>query len=345
MTQVNVAQSSNNVDRTPVDISVLASAGVNLKANASIIRKITVRQGDLGSRFAFLGAEQGVHNRALVGSHLKKLEMTWDEVACRTSVLQLVDSGHGFFYILDGQHRIATVSERLLHPVVFDARVYPPSVLEDQELLLKLLTLPNIVSPQKSNDRLRSTQEMSPWPAVFASYGVHPTFETKGRAKKLSWATCVVVSKNVKLSEALGGVAQRGDSAATGVSRIDLSINAWMEEDPAYIAEIAEAVSWWVEASAGLVGNKERRLATFGTLMVTAAVLVYRQNRDERMATLEGVRERLLTIPVARISELNSVLGTGSTRNMKLTLNYLLGIGYHRRTINLLTVFGKNGRE
>ena len=344
MTQMNVLE-RNNVSRAPVDISVLSSEGVHLKVPNSIIRKITVRQGDLGGRFAFLGAEQGVHNRALVGSHLKKLEKTWDEVACRTSVLQLIDSGQGFFFILDGQHRISTVSERLTRPVVFDARVYPASVLDDKELLLKLLTLPNIVSPQKSNDRLRSTQEMSPWPAIFANYGVSPIFDTKGRAAKLAWATCVVVSRNVKVSEELGEVAQCFSNAATGVSRVDLSINSWLDEDPAYIAEIAEAVGWWVETSAGLVGNKERRLATFGTLMVTAAVLVYRHNRDERMATLDGVRERLLTIPVARISELNSVLNTGSTRNMKSALGYLLGIGNHRRTLNLLTVFGRNGRE
>lgn len=344
MSHVNASE-RNNVSHIPVDISVLSSEGVHLKVPNSIIRKITVRQGELGSRFIFLGAEQGVHNRALVGSHLKKLEKTWDEVACRTSVLQLIELGNNVFYILDGQHRIATVSERLLRPMVFDARIYPTYVLDDKKLLLKLLTLPNIVSPQKSNDRLRSTQEMSPWPAIFASQGVVPTFETTGRAGKLAWATCVVVSKNVKVSEAMGDMGQRGTNASTGISRVDLSINSWIEEDPAYISEIAEAVAWWVETSAGLVGNKERRLATFGTAMLTAAVMVYRHNHKERMATLDGVRERLLTIPVARISELNTCLGVSSTRNTKMALVYLLGIGNHRRTNNLLTVFGKNGRE
>jgi hypothetical protein len=284
--------------------------------------EIVVMPGDWGKRF-----QPGESQRSIRAKWARVLARYMPAVqessgALVLSPLPCAKNERPSYIVLDGQHRIYAASEVLKKPVRFYAEIRH-EVRDTQEAVRNL----NRQMRHNLGDSLEVTRRDSPWPEIFAEYGLDLSY----RQKRTDWCWPVVLRAFTVDQWALesgGPMAYR-----TNVRSNEQCIDVWKNAKPSDIRDFAEFLLWWSPAMEH--GKKIRlNMGTYDTLMIMWRI--YQENPE---SYLKGLPKKVMRYP-----EIERLRGSNAAQ-LSNTIRLLLAAVNYKNQTRLLTFCGRTGRD
>ena len=294
-------------------------------------KMIEVSRGDLGVKFHTIDGLDAAYNRPVNQARVKEYGKNVD--ALGISHVTLVQAAPGSYYIVDGQHRIAAISQYgNNHPVFMPATIYTVKEIGDAgRTVSQFISDLNKGRPFSGADRLAVFAHDSAWPTVFKSFGVEPVHGSK--RGELNWSQIVRGYLIAKSCTQLGRITSVSREVGSDRKReSDLVAHTWAKAHLAEIQEAARALAWWQPVAAAAARRGVRSLYTAHG--ITIALLMFDQNKD-RPSSLAGA-EGAVTTDV-------SIDAMRGLTHVRLMMAILRSVNY-RRSSNKIYVFGKDGR-
>ena len=293
---------------------------------------ITVRPGDFDARFLRLTAETGVLNRPLILSNLNWLAQTWNPEQAQVGQLTLVRREDGLYFILDGQHRIKTVSDSVA-AFMFTALIHGPEMLTDPARMALIVRTINSSRPMTTADRLRVASERSEFVRILREYGIEPHFNHAG---KYRWEMITLLRGLHFFESSLANGAPRANMPRQATASLELRFTETSTERVTQIARILR--DWEAVAT---VAKMRANVPLYSAYSAAAALLL----EDRIPGVLGTLAERMNSYDPNRLGALKFQLGRQNSAGFRNFLEQLLSILNHRRQEkNHDTLFGLTGR-
>ena len=293
---------------------------------------ITVYPGDYGTRFLVLGAEQGLHNRPLSATNLHNLRRHWDPQKAQIGMLTLVCLDDRRYYILDGQHRINTVSSGTA-PFTFTALIHRKELLRNPQRMALILSTINSGKPMTTADQLHITSEQSRFVQIMRDNGLEPKF---GRNNGYVWDWMTLL-RGLHFAE-LSMVA--GKTQANMANRTTDTLSLRFNETPeARMETIARILKDWEQVASAA---RARGKVTLYTAYSAAAALLLEEFYPGVLKDLAG---RIANADPHRLGVLKHHMGHADSAHFRTFLENLMAILNHRRQErHYYTLLGVTGR-
>ena len=287
-------------------------------------KMIEVSRGDLGVKFHTIDGLDAAYNRPVNQARVK--EYGKNVGALGISHVTLVQAAPGSYYIVDGQHRIAAISQYGNgHPVFMPATIYTVKEIGDAgRSVSQFISDLNKGRPFSTSDRLAVFSQDSQWPFIFAQHGIEIA-HGYGRGR-LTWAS--VLRGSLMAQDCI----ERSRLTMTKDGTPETIEALWANGDREQIEAAARAMAWWLPVATAATSQKVYTF--FSAPALTLAMVAYHENRD-RPAALAGTLSSVSHDPF-----LAAVKGTA---NVAAMIAILRSCNY-KRTTNRLTVFGVDGR-
>jgi hypothetical protein len=305
---------------------------------------VVVNPGDMGSRFQTFDGEFNAYNRMIIVPKARAMGKNWDEITdSRVLYLMRMKDDLDKFWIIDGQHRIHYGSEVLKQPSIHHAMIY-----EDVEDIPKdgNYAVPDFICSLNSegqqftlNQHLHNYKGISPWPEVFAAWGIHPTFNA-GKTT-LSWANIIRAAVLIDNSENPRNPDQK-KRPDTGSSSKKKVIAAWRDWPQDKIMDMAEIMAWWgpIAQHVKTVLSLPKRPFTsmYSYTLIMLAGLMYRHTENKDLLEISEIAPRLA------VNETRYFAGVSQGGQMGEHTYRFLSIINRKRQKHFVNIFGETGR-
>lgn len=293
---------------------------------------ITVHPGDFDTRFLRLTAETGVLNRPLILSNLSWLTQTWNPEQAQVGQLTLVRREDGLYFILDGQHRIKTVSDSV-SAFMFTALIHGPEMLTDPARMALIVRTINSSRPMNTTDRLRVASERSDFVRILREHGTEPHFNHSG---KYRWEMITLLRGLHFFESSLADGTPRASMPRQAAASLELRFTETSTERVTQIARILR--DWEAVAT---VAKVRANVPLYTAYSAAAALLL----EDRIPGVLGTLAERMNSYDPNRLGALKFQLGRQNSAGFRSFLEQLLNILNHRRQEkNYDSIFGLTGR-
>ncbi len=284
---------------------------------------VTVSPGDFGTKYLMIENLDGAHNRLVNRAEVR--EIGRDLSAILETTLYLIVDGDKW-YILDGQHRIAAISEYALAPIEMMACVYTLEQVRRRGGVIKMLKDLNKGRHHNGADKLCILQQNSPWVPIFAEFGLDPAFD-KGRTH-LTWNNVMSAVAVMNRSIEASSFTRSGD-----FSSHEEEFKSYSDDD---IRTVARDLRRWVKI-ADAVKTERKITSLYGYRPMGIYLLACLENHGS--PAMSGLETRILNYP-----ELRKLVNLAGSASEELFKEMLRAFNY-KQTKHVITVFGKTGRE
>lgn len=276
--------------------------------------QITVELDSLGDTktFRLLKGFEGCDNRQIDQSKLKGIASSYQTVSKNVILLRMRDSKGGYFYILDGQHRIQLLSDTLggmtLQARIFDSLDEVPDLCSNMKAsklyrFLHYINTPGTNPPTKwtPEEHFETRTSKSPWVPIFSKMGLldpsnpmtftHLVVVNHKETETIKWPT-IMKAYLVSL----------GDDVSNKSIGTELQHDAFIDAPEDAIKQMGRFLKWWIpiaiewHRALGLGRTSKAGLLMFQAPAICVGFRAFTENVDIQNPNPNCTHDRLIKL-------------------------------------------------